>query len=298
MITFLQLGEYGRLGNQFFQYAALRGLGLKRGYETKIPDHNTRYWHGQNCLLGNFNIKTPFLEEKDLGKIKYLYSEPDYMSFDNNFFDIPDGTNISGFFQSTYYFKDYEKEIKEELAPKKHFLDKAKETLAHIKEENSGHDIVSLHIRRGDNVDNTDPSQVELNNFYGAQGSKRLCTNSTYYKYFSKAKEVFTGKKVKFLVFTGGKRGSDSNTEDIEWCRSSFSGQEFIFSEKRSTIEDFSLIMSCDHNIISHVSSYGWWAAFLNQNKNKTVVAPLSYHPDRTDINSRPGFYPEDWRLV
>ena len=32
MITFLQLGKYGRLGNQLFQYAALKSLGLKKNY--------------------------------------------------------------------------------------------------------------------------------------------------------------------------------------------------------------------------------------------------------------------------
>ena len=30
MITFLQLGKHGRLGNQLFQYAALKSLGLKK----------------------------------------------------------------------------------------------------------------------------------------------------------------------------------------------------------------------------------------------------------------------------
>ena len=30
MITFNELGKYGRLGNQLFQYAALRALSLKK----------------------------------------------------------------------------------------------------------------------------------------------------------------------------------------------------------------------------------------------------------------------------
>ena len=37
MITFYTLGEMGRLGNQLFQYAALKGLGLKNGFQVKIP---------------------------------------------------------------------------------------------------------------------------------------------------------------------------------------------------------------------------------------------------------------------
>ena len=122
MITFYQLGTLGRLGNQLFQYAALRSLGLKNGYETKIPNPEERTWHGQKCLLDNFNIQSSYLEEMDVLKLKNTYSEPDYMSFDKGFFTIPDNTNITGFFQSTYYFKDFEKEIKQELTPKKNFI--------------------------------------------------------------------------------------------------------------------------------------------------------------------------------
>ena len=63
-------------------------------------------------------------------------------------------------------------------------------------------------------------------------------------------------------------------------------------------MEDFCLIMSCDYNIISHVSSFGRWAAYLNPNENKKVIAPIKYHPDNLDIDYREGFYPEDWILV
>jgi len=44
----------GRLGNQLFQYATLRSIGLKHNYNISI---DTNYeWHGQKCLLHNFNI--------------------------------------------------------------------------------------------------------------------------------------------------------------------------------------------------------------------------------------------------
>ena len=38
MITFYELGNNGRLGNQLFQYAALKGLSTKREYDIKIPN--------------------------------------------------------------------------------------------------------------------------------------------------------------------------------------------------------------------------------------------------------------------
>ena len=79
MITFTQLGQLGRLGNQLFQYAALRGLALEKGYESKIPDPTTCTWHGQKCLLGEFNIQSGLLNEYDIHKLKYRYQEPDHI---------------------------------------------------------------------------------------------------------------------------------------------------------------------------------------------------------------------------
>jgi hypothetical protein len=57
MVTFHKLGENGRLGNQLFQYAALKGLAIKNGYDVKLPNPHTISWHGRLCLLDKFNIQ-------------------------------------------------------------------------------------------------------------------------------------------------------------------------------------------------------------------------------------------------
>jgi len=36
MITFLELGKLGRLGNQLFQYSALKSLALRNGYNVAM----------------------------------------------------------------------------------------------------------------------------------------------------------------------------------------------------------------------------------------------------------------------
>ena len=43
MITFLELGKLGRLGNQLYQYAALRGISEKTGLECKVPNFNLEW---------------------------------------------------------------------------------------------------------------------------------------------------------------------------------------------------------------------------------------------------------------
>lgn len=293
MITFYELGKLGRLGNQLFQYAALKSLGLEKGYEVKIPDPKTRSWHGQDCLLSQFNIEAELFAKDDLKTIKNSYKEPNPELYDDNFLTIPDNTNISGFFQSTLYFDKYKNQIIKELTPKRHLIEDAEEQISKVKENHMGYEIVSVHMRRGDNTDNTDPNQVLYNNSYGGN---RLQRESFYYSYFKKAVSQFKNKKVKFMIFSGGKRNSENNIEDIQWCKNNFKGDYFIFSEGRSTIEDFCLIKSCDHHILSHISSFGWWAAYIDTKQNITI-APLKYDPE-TSYDHRKGFYPEEWVLV
>ena len=126
----------------------------------------------------------------------------------------------------------------------------------------------------------------------------KLDPTSTYGKYLKKAKDVFKGKKVVYLVFSGGARGAEDNKADLRWCLDNFHKKDFIIAKAASPMQDFSRIMSCDHNIISHVSSFGWWAAYVNQNKNKIMVAPNNYHPDRPEYTHRDGFFSKEFTLV
>ena len=43
MIGFDHIGTMGRLGNQMFQYAALKGIAAHRGYEYTIPQKILEY---------------------------------------------------------------------------------------------------------------------------------------------------------------------------------------------------------------------------------------------------------------
>jgi len=291
VITFSELGRYGRLGNQMFQYAALRSLSLNKGYEFKIPDPKTMEWHGQPCLLDNFNIKAEYMSDEDYGKIKFNYMDPIVGSFDQNFFYLGDGVNLFGYFQSYKYFKDYKADIVNELTPKDSLLRDAKKILKSFKQENK--EIVSLHVRRGDNQDGTNP---QYKHFYGK--NDLLTKDSLYGKYLSKTFDIFKDKKVKYLVFSGGSRTKDgSNLTDIEWCKKNIKGDNIVYSEGLSDIMDFTLMTLCDHNVVCHLSSFGYWAAILNKSPNKIVVAPRDYTLGQ-DSRTTNGFYPEHWRVI
>ena len=199
MITFHKLGELGRLGNQLFQYAALKGLASKNGYTAKIPNPQTMSWHGQVSLLDKFNIECEYATQEDMNTLQNLYEEPTWEKYDDNFFNIPDNTSLEGFFQSTFYFEHIDRELKNELTPKKEYLDKATKFIDYLKGQHNC-EIVSVHVRRGDNMTNGQTGLIQA-----------FEPGGMYETYFNEAKKVFEGKNVKFLVFTGGQRFNEDN---------------------------------------------------------------------------------------
>ena len=118
--------------------------------------------------------------------------------------------------------------------------------------------VVSLHVRRGDflRVDGlvvaSKQRQAAMNQFPGAD----------------------------FLVFS----------DDLAWCRSNVRGENVFYSPFQGMLEDFWGMACCDHNIIAN-STFSWWAAWLNPNPERIVVAPANGVGDAD-------FYPPDWRLV
>jgi len=276
MITFSKLGEYGRLGNQLFQYAAVRALSLENGYDMIIPNPMDKVWQGQRCLLDCFNIPSSLIGAPS--GLQYSYAESDPFTYDSNFWHIPDNTDIHGFFQSTLYFGNHSSIIKKELTPKKDFMSSAFAFVDSIrKKENKP--VVSIHLRRGDNTDHSNPSE-RMNKMYDKEGD--------YFKYLNKALAMFPD--CCFLVFTGGKRVEDENDDDIRWCKDNLGFSAYYSGG--STMEDFCRIMMCDHTIMSPISSFGWWAAYLSVSGHKKVVAPIKYHSDLEGYTYREGFYP------
>ena len=163
--------------------------------------------------------------------------------------------------------------------------------------------LVSMHMRRGDNTDKSNPQQYEiLKQIYGVNGA--FDEQSIYGQYFDKARQHF-GKDCKFLIFTGGSRQKGKDNKDYEWCRENFTGDEFLFADEIKTvihipqpILDFCLIACCDGSIVSHLSSFGWWATYIGDDEKKKIICPQNYHCDRIDIDYRQGFYPERWIKV
>lgn len=139
-IYFKELGNLGHLGNQMFQYAALRGIAAKHNYEWAIPskhEFGSRYPLKSSIYevfqLSSMNIFNTIIPQS-LETI-----EETHFHFDPNIFNnCPDNRNINGYFQSYKYFEGIEDEIIKDFTPK-NFKD-------------SQGDYICVHVRRGDYI--------------------------------------------------------------------------------------------------------------------------------------------------
>ena len=133
---------------------------------------------------------------------------------------------------------------------------------------------VALHLRRASNPINPNEPKYSENPFYYDLSKSG---------YYIDATNKFPNRK--FLVFS----------DDLDFAKFYFEGDKFAFDESETDLESFNAMASCDSQIIAN-SSFSWWAAFLNPNPSKIVVAPGT---DKwfADGIKRVG-YPQDWLLL
>ncbi len=74
-------------------------------------------------------------------------------------------------------------------------------------------------------------------------------------------------------------------TDNPEWVKENFKNFEYILVQGNPTAGygshfDMQLMSLCRHNICSN-STYSWWGAYLNKNKDKIVILPeVWFNPD------------------
>ena len=279
MIAFSQIGELGRLGNQLFQYALLKSVSLKTGYEIALPDLTERKWHGQKCLLNNF--KLPSCNFTKMNHI-YEFEEIGSRLFDKRVFEVNDQTDFFGFFQHPKYYTDIKDALRNEFELCDNLHGKVKSYLSQYKKE-----TVSLHIRRGYASDGTNPvDSVWTNDF-----SKGSYMHEQYSKALNDIPE-----NCDILLFTGGSRKKDADyISDLDWCKKHFKDERITFVDDLNDIETFGVMTQCNYNITSFSSTYSWWASFLNKNEN--IIAPKTYYPTLPNLKPE-DVYPDNWNLI
>jgi hypothetical protein len=81
-------------------------------------------------------------------------------------------------------------------------------------------------------------------------------------------------------------------------CKKQLSGNKrnFYYIEGESHYHDFYLMSLCKHNIISN-SSFSWWAAYLNLNPEKKVIAPFPWLNPKCGMDFK-DVIPNDWTVI
>ena len=212
-------------------------------------------------LFGNqmFQIATTVGYAKMHGINYKLPAWTNYDGFDlSSIFNGPFGTLDQGHTEEYKYYDMYYKEIpsfQNNLTLHGYFQNEkyfkgAEEELREVFRTSFGisfiDNICSIHVRRGDYL------------------KYPLIHTNIEMDYYRKAVEIMRSKGYeKFMVFS----------DDIDWCKQNFIGDEYSFSEGQNNYTDLIRMSSCHSHIIAN-SSFSWWGAWLGRNPQKTVIAP------------------------
>ena len=119
-ISYNRLGSNGRLGNQMFQYAGLRGIAANRNFEWLIPRPDN-YGDSNYGLFDCFEMSS--VKEKNFGQLNVQSVATGQFHFSQKFFDnCPDDINLHDYFQTEKYFKNIEDVIPNNFTCKKDIL--------------------------------------------------------------------------------------------------------------------------------------------------------------------------------
>jgi hypothetical protein len=278
------IGTMGRLGNQMFQYASLKGIAVNNGFEYTIPPQNPQIQIDNYGLLEAFELST----NKNIGWSESEFGiQERFFHFDEELFNnCRDDVNLVGFFQSEKYFKHIEKELRQDFTFKSDWLTPCLE----FRKEFENQEVLFLHVRRGD------PNLSDKRGFKWAYVNLQDQHPVQSLEYYEQALKEFP-EDMPVIVF------SDS----IEWCKEQeiFKPDRFMFSEPEHKHSDGALVpytdlclMSlCDHAIIAN-SSMSWWGAWLIKNPNKKVIAPKTWFGSAYADKDTKDLYCENWIVL
>lgn len=262
MITFSQLGNYGRLGNQMFQIATMIGYAKKHNINWAVPQD----WEYLNAFYKTFPTHPPHR-----GSEYKHYIEPRF-----EYTEIPhcDNIDIAGYFQSEKYFEHCKEEVLKQFTMKADYAPWG--CLRDIKDFR-----IAIHIRRGDYLKTPD-FYCQLTPEYYKEGIniiiKRKCLIRS-----------IPDIHVKIICFS----------DDIEWCKQELPKYFKVdyFLEGYTPTEDLFLMSGCDAFVIAN-SSFSWWGAYLSEqgniNKGTTIVAPNNWFMPQTGLTTK-DLIPERW---
>ena len=255
----------GGMGNQLFQYAFARELQERTQYNIQLVTS----WYtrdkeiGRKFILDHFNCKYNVVPQNDTYRCQY-HIKDDFTEIVLS--DIKDDTFYDGYWQREAFFHDIGAKLANELLLQHQYIPNKIYALARkMKQENS----VSIHVRRTDYLNIAE--MATCSEEYYRDSLQFICNriNGIYVYVFS---------------------------DDQEWVKEHFhflQKYKIQFVNTGKDYLDWYLMSSCRHNVIAN-STYSWWAAYLNSNKDKIVVMPEKWN-SAFDMT---GLYLREWNVI
>lgn len=279
----------GGLGNQMFQYAIGRRLSLKyntqlcldlsfllnRGYGNKFVYRD--YYLNMFTVNVDKIIQNISLQKLIKNKVaeRFQINLPgikveSQFHFNETNLNCGKDFYLAGYWQSPRYFSEVAEIIRNDFTFINSVKHSSRSLLEQIKQSNS----VCLNVRRSD---------------YVGSSLHDVCDINYYHEALRMLRERIEEQAV--FVFS----------DDIEWCEKNlkisgnhvFVGHEHAHTTVFKNFDAYLYMMAqCKHYIIPN-STFAWWAIWLNNTKDKIVIAPNRWFND-AKINAE-DLYDPDW---
>ncbi len=280
----------GRLANQMFQYAAGKALASRLGATLAFDGYSARHdTKHLPLVLGSFNLQAPitsfdksWLDRQrvkiarrfNVGRLRGLQLFVEHgFDYDARFEQIHDSCYLVGGWQSCRYFAGIENELVHDFAFAGTLSAPARQAAAMIQ---SRPDTIGIHVRRGDYVGN--PRTLARHGICDVEYYRRAL-----------AAISMDIDAVTPVIFS----------DDIDRARNELADLADAYYVAGTTPEeDLHLMAMCQHNIIAN-STFSWWAAWLNQNPGKIVVAPRQWFGPKLMLkHNTKDLFPDGWILL
>ena len=280
MIGNNRIGCNGRLGNQMFQYASMRGIASVKGFDWVVPPEN--YDHTANYALFE-TFKMTNVQEKNIGFVDGEMLKETIHCYDKNLVaSCSDNTNLDGFFQTEKYFENIVDEIRSDFTFKDEYLKPCKEFIDSLDTT-----PIFLHVRRGDAIGKEHYHPVAPMSYY-VEALKRFDEDTPCF------------------VFS----------DDLDWCKSQdlFKSDKFLFNDniERYDYQSMDGSGSMQYTLLPHVdlclmslcsgaiivnSSFSWWGAWLQNNRGKVIASKPWFGPSASHLDTS-NVVPDHWEII
>jgi hypothetical protein len=283
----------GGLGNQMFQYAAGHNLATARGVELALDlgwfdDQGARLPAPRAYELNAFdlNVRLERLSQRRVDALegftprlltplrwippRLTVVRETSTSFDASIFSAPDSSLLIGYWQSERYFEPVAEAVRDQFSLPRSANVADLDLVRAVEDAPS----LGIHVRRGDYV-----TSEATNLMHGTLDPAYYTEGVSYVSAHRDVQRIFVV------------------SDDPDWAEAHLAfplPTTFVRANGRA-VDDLHLLQTCDHQVIAN-SSFSWWAAWLNDNPEKIVVAPKRWFRDPAIPTD--GLIPEGWHRV